>query len=286
MSAIDPFEAARPRLHSLAYRMLGVVADADDVVQQAWLRWHAADRDGIVNPDAWLTTATTRLAIDRLRRRRREQAGYVGPWLPEPLVERGPEHAAELADSLTLGFLIMLERLSPAERAALLLADVFGEPFSIVAATLDRSEAACRQLASRARAKCADAAAEVSTSVAGRAQREVVDRFVAALASGDEATALGCLHPDVDLVSDGGATRRAARRPIVGRERVLRFLASLSSRAAEGWTVEPARVGGLPGLVAVGPGGDVTVVGFDVVDGRIGAVRIVRNPAKLTALTR
>lgn len=275
------FESARPRLRGIAYRMLGVVADADDVVQDAWLRWSAADRSAIERPDAWLNTVTSRLAIDRLRRRTREQEAYVGPWLPEPVVS-DPGDAAELADSLTLGFLTMLERLTPAERAALLLVDVFGEPFATVADVLDRSPDACRQLAVRARGKVR--VGERADADPPAAAREVVDRFLAALATGDESTALGCLDVDVDLVSDGGGARHAARRPIVGRDRVGRFMLNIARRVEPGWRIDPAAVGGLPGVVVWDPDDGPVVIGFEVAGGRIRSVRSVLNPEKLTAV--
>lgn len=151
------FAAERPRLVGLAYRLLGTVTDAEDVVQEAWFRWDRADRDSIERPAAWLTTAVSRLGLDRLRARKRERVDYVGPWLPEPIVSpltfEQPERAAELSDSLTTAFLVMLEQLTPEERLVLLLVDVFGEPFRSVAALVERSEDACRQMAVRARRK-------------------------------------------------------------------------------------------------------------------------------------
>lgn len=285
------FEAARPRLRSLAYRMLGVFADADDVVQEAWLRWSSADQAEIRVPDAWLNTTTSRLALDRLRRRRREQADYIGPWLPEPIVSRlgDPEDAAELADSLTLGFLILLERLSPDERAAFLLADVFFERGSTIAATLDRSEAACRQLASRARRKLRDGGSDRASTGTGAHRggvRALSDRFVGAIAAGDEAAALACVSGDVELVSDGGGKRHAARRPVVGAERVVRFLLNVAKRADPAWTIEPADVGGLVGLAMFSPGSDGPIpemmMGFDVVAGQVIRVLVIRNPDKMS----
>ncbi len=289
------FEAARPQLRGLAYRMLGVMADADDVVQDAWLRWSAADRSVVETPVAWLRTVTSRLAIDRLRRRTRHQHDYVGPWLPEPLVAtfdpsdssngpelRDPADLAERSDSLTLAFLVMLEELTPEERAALLLVDVFGEPFSTVASTLEKSEAACRQLAVRARRKVRrDHGAGATDRFAAR---EVVDTFLAAIAAGDESAALRCLHPDVDLVSDGGGAQYAARRPVLGSERVARFMINIARRVQPGDEILSASVGGLQGIVVQRTNAPPLVIGFDVRDGRIVAVRSVLNPAKLTGL--
>ncbi|HWL43551.1 MAG TPA: sigma-70 family RNA polymerase sigma factor [Ilumatobacter sp.] len=216
MTDAEVFEGARARLTGRAYRMLGTLADADDVVQDAWLRWERTDRAAIVNPEAWLNTTVSRLALDRLRQRKREEQRYVGPWLPAPLVERSndPEQLAELADSMTTAFLMMLERLTPDERAAFLLADVFGERFDDVAATLDRSAESCRQLASRARRKLRDAREQRHDDA--HAAADVVRRFLVALATGDEQLAMACLAPDAVYLGDGGPDRHAARHPVRG----------------------------------------------------------------------
>lgn len=291
------FESERPRLRGLAYRMLGVVADADDVVQDAWLRWDRASRDAIRNPQAWLTTVTTRLAVDQLRRRKRDQATYVGPWLPEPLVSPpprdDPEAVVELADSLTLAFLTMLEVLSPAERAAFLLIEVFGDSSSTVAAALGRSEEACRKLASRARAKLRTETVTGRSGTSGpRAAtastvgaRTVVERFVHAIVVGDEATALTCLHDDAELLSDGGPHRRAARHPIVGPDRIVRFLLALAQRVEADQSIEPATVGGLHGLVLRDAHGVDSVIGFEVDGDAVSGIRLLMNPDKLTGPT-
>lgn len=280
------FEAARPRLAGRAYRILGVLADADDVVQEAWLRWSAADRSGIDNPDAWLNTVVTRLAIDRLRRRKREQDRYVGPWLPSPVVQRvqDPADAAELADSMTTAFLIMLERLSPDERAAFLLADVFGERYDSIAASLGRSVESCRQLASRARGKLRDAEQARRREVG--ASGDVVRRFLGALATGDEATALACLAPDAVYVSDGGPDHRAARVPVREPARIVRLLANITRRWPATCRFEPAMVGGLPGVLVEMDGRVLSATGVDVIDGRIVRITSVLNPDKLAASER
>lgn len=286
------FDSERPRLRGIAYRMLGVISDADDVVQEAWLRWDRAAHHSIRNPHAWLTTVTTRLALDHLRRRKRHQATYVGPWLPEPLVSApgDPEAVVELSDSLTLAFLTMLEVLSPAERAAFLLVEVFGESSSTAAAALDRSEQACRQLVSRARTKLRQqSATDRSAPSGGRPNaprsagaRAVVERFVAALAAGDETTALACLHNEAELLSDGGPKRRAARRPVVGADRVARFLLNLADRVEAQWTIEPAVVGGLHGLVIRDANRVELVVGFEIDGETITGIRLLMNPDKLS----
>lgn len=277
----DPFEAARARLTGRAYRVLGSLADADDVVQDAWLRWDEADRGAIENPDAWLNTVVTRLSIDRLRRRKREQERYVGPWLPTPIVERtaDPAEAAELSDSMTTAFLIMLEELSPDERAAFLLADVFGERYDAIAGAMGRTVESCRQLASRARRKvrAADRARRDTSAVAD----DVARRFVEALGSGDERGAVACLAPDAVYVSDGGPNQRAARQPVREPERIVRLLANLWRRIPSDWTIAAARVGGFPGYVVEHGRGIFGVTSVEVVDGRIVRISTLVNPDKL-----
>ena len=277
-AAIDPFEGERPRLLGLAYRMLGSVSDADDVVQEAWLRWQRADRSALRSAPAWLTTVTTRLALDRIRSDRRRREEYVGPWLPEPLVcDAGPEARAEVSDSLTLGFLTVLDRLTPVERAVFLLADVFAVPFAEIARTVDKSDAACRQIASRARRRIrADGPAHHAS-----ADRQLVDELVMALAAGDVDGVLSRLSPDVVCVSDGGATRRAARRPVLGARRVSRFLMNLCSRFRGQFTVRNVVVNGDPGIVVSVRGAVDLVAAFEVEGNAIQAIRIVRNPDKL-----
>lgn len=287
MSAVAVFEAARPRLTGRAYRMLGTFADADDVVQDAWLRWERADRTAIVNADAWLNTAVTRLALDRLRQRKRDEQRYVGPWLPAPLVEpvSDPEQVAELSDSMTTAFLMMLERLSPDERAAFLLADVFGERYDDVAVTLARSPEACRQLASRARRKLREEREQRHD--AARAAAAVAQRFLAAIATGDEAAAMACLAPEAVYLGDGGAERHAARRPVRGPDRIVRLLASLWRRYPGEWTVSPAIVGGAPGMLLHGSHGQLlAVTGVEVVDGLVVRITSQLNPDKLRGLDR
>ena len=281
---VDTFEAARPRLLGLAYRMLGTVADAEDVVQEAYLRWHGADHASIERPEAWLTTVTSRLALDRLGSAQRRREEYVGPWVAEPvIVERGPEDAAELADSLTLGFLAVLDRLGPVERAVFLLADVFAVPFAEIAEVVGKSPAACRQIASRARARVRDDGAPAARPEGARAQ--VVQELLVAIAMGDIGAVVSKLAPDAVCVSDGGALRRAARRPVVGAERVARFLVTSSRRGYDAAEFRAATVNGCPGIV-VSVGGAVDFAGsFEVDDeGRVSGIWLVRNPEKLTNL--
>jgi RNA polymerase sigma-70 factor, ECF subfamily len=281
----EAFAAVRPRLIGIAYRMIGSTGEAEDVVQEAWLRWHRADRRAIVNPSAWLTTAVTRLALDRLRARKRDEARYVGPWLPTPIVERvtDPERSAELAESLTAAFMLMLERLSPDERATFLLVDVFGESFGEVALVMGRSAAACRQLATRARRKVRDD--DGRRRAIDRGGREVVDRFLVALATGDEQSALECLADDAVMLSDGGPSRRAARRPVVGPRRIHRLIDTLRHRMPAQWGMEAAVVGGHPGVVVTDGVGTVLTMSFEVAGGRIVRILSVVNPDKLVGIT-
>ncbi len=282
----DVFEAARARLTGRAYRIVGSFADADDVVQEAWLRWDSADHDEIDNADAWLNTVVSRLAIDRLRQRKRDEERYTGPWLPTPLVERStdPADLAELTDSMTSAFLIMLEELTPNERAAFLLADVFGDRYDSIAASMGRTPESCRQLASRARRKVR--AAEQRRRDATAASNDVARRFITALATGDEAEAVRCLAPEAVYLSDGGPDHRAARRPVREPARIVRLLMNLWRRFPESWTFEPALVGGFPGLV-IEIGDEVSsVTGVEVVDGRIVRITSILNPDKLVTMNR
>jgi RNA polymerase sigma-70 factor (ECF subfamily) len=279
---VDAFEAARRRLLGLAYRMLGTIGDAEDVVQETWLRWNAADRDAIDTPEAWLTTVTTRLALDRLKsaQRRREREQYPGPWLPEPVVtDTGPEEAAELADSLTLGFLTLLDRLGPVERAVFLLADVFGMPYAEVADAVGKTEVACRQIASRSRRRLQGTHSRRPTAD----ERRIVDELLVAMYLGDVAAVLERLAPDAVCISDGGPQRRAARRPVVGANRVAPFCIKVTRKASDRARFVAAAINGDPGVIVyVGDGID-SVLAFEVdaSGGRVAAIWIVRAPEKL-----
>ena len=287
---VERFEHERPRLVGLAYRLLGSLADAEDIVQEAWLRWQQTDREGIEQPAAWLTTVTSRIGLDRLRARQRDRADYVGPWLPEPIVvpmdTADPAHHAELSDSLTTAFLVLLEELSPTERLVLLLADVFDQPFAEISAILGRSRDACRQLASRARRKVR--AAEAPRRGRGGAVDPVAlvaaGAFVDAARRGDQQALLELLAPDAVLVSDGGAEQHAARRPVVGADRVSRFVLNLARRLPSGVAVEPCWVNGAPGNAAWVRGVPAFIQAFEVEDGRITRISIVSNPDKLHGL--
>lgn len=279
----------RGRLFAVAYRLLGSVADAEDVVQDVAEVWTRTDRDAIDDPQAWLVTVTTRRCLDRLRSARHRRERYVGPWLPEPLVTEGPSTGAdpateaELADEVSFALLVVLDELSPAERVAFVLRDVFGERYERIAEVVDRSPEAVRQLASRARRRVQDA---TPPPPADRAEgRRLADAFFAASRHGDLDALLGMLAPDVVLVSDGGGVVTAARRPIHGADRVGRFVLGLTSRAGDTAVVEPVTVNGSPGARLWWDGQLFGVVVLDVTEGRVSTISLVVNPDKLRHLT-
>jgi RNA polymerase sigma-70 factor, ECF subfamily len=279
------FAELRPRLFGIAYRMLGGAAEAEDVVQEAFLRLHRAQEEGtaVDNPPAFLTTVATRLAIDQLRSARARRERYVGPWLPEPLLadERDVGEHAELAESLSMAFLVVLERLSPVERAVFLLHDVFGYGYDEVAAIVAKSEANCRQLAARARRHVAEGRPRFDASPARR--DELAARFLAACEEGDLDGLLGLLAEDAAAYFDAGGKAPAPPRPIFGRAQVARVLIGIAANVARlGYRAVPSRVNGQPGAVFLdGSGAAVGVVEVDVADGAVSAVRAVTNPDKL-----
>lgn len=285
--------AARPRLVALAYRMLGSVADAEDAVQQALERFERHDPSEIRDPTAWLARVTSRICLDQLRSARARREVYVGPWLPEPIV--APSDPVEDAETLSMAFLVVLETLTPLQRVGFLLHDVFGAPYEEVAAALDRSEAACRKLVSRARAAVAarprlPGAPEADENPAHPPRRlgareeadEVAARFVAACQGGDLERVLELLAPEVTLVSDGGGVVSAARAPLAGPDRVGRFCVGIAGRMPADATLQPVRLNAAPGLVVRRPDGTPEVAFVLAVDGGlVAAVYAVRNPAKL-----
>lgn len=277
----DPFEAERQRLFGIAYRMLGTAADADDIVQEAWLRWNRAD--DIDRPAAWLTTITTRLAIDRLRSARHRRETYVGPWLPEPLLtdDQDPAHLVELDESLTLGFLHVLDRLDPVNRAVFLLRDVFDVPYSDVADVVDKTEANCRQIARRARERVHRERPTIDLDPERR--QELLDAFLASVLSGDAGELQPLLADDVVHISDGGPRQRAARYPVVGPDRVARLLTNLAGRLpADQVTIEQMSFNGQPGLV-LWAGVPLMLIEFEFKDGLISRIHAILNPDKLAA---
>lgn len=277
---LDAFEAQRPRLKRLAYRMLGSVAEAEDVVQDAWLRWtRAAD---VADPAGWLVRTTSRLCIDRLRSAKVQRDAYRGPWLPEPLIEELAEDPLERAEDVSVAFLLALERLSPLERAVFLLHDVFDENYESVAETLGRNEAAVRQLASRARIHIQDAKPRftVSQEEAGK----LAAAFMAAAAQGDVKALSAVLAEDAVMLTDGGGKRTASLRPHIGREDIIRLLEGIAWR--NGGTAWPlsfraVRINGYPGLILEREDGPMTVAFEPGHDGKLAGIYMVRNPDKL-----
>jgi RNA polymerase sigma-70 factor, ECF subfamily len=275
--AAAAFDPLRPSLIRVAYRMLGSVADAEDVVQDAFLRWLDVDRDAVREPAAFLRRVVTRLCLDRLKSVRRERETYVGSWLPEPVVESGE---AEL-DDVTLPLLMALERLSPLERAAFLLHDVFDLDFEEVAATIGREPAACRQLASRARAHVR--ADRPRYPVPKERGFEIAEAFFAASRDGDMARLRTLLAADVTVYADGGGKVSAHTAPVAGLDDVMQLFATFASMFAE----SPSRlvrygfINGLPGFITVERGNILQTTALEIADGRVVAVYVVRNPDKL-----
>ena len=281
------FDQYRPLLFAIAYRMLGSVMDAEDIVQEAFLRWQAAAGDDIRSPRAFLSAVVTRLCIDQLRSAQAQREHYIGPWLPEPLVsEHAPdvEEAAMLQESLSLAFLVLLERLNPVERAVFLLHDVFDFDYAEIAPIVGKSVANCRQMARRARTRLADQRPRFEPS---RAQQEQLTRqFMQACAEGDLPGLVALLADDITLWSDGGGQVAAAIRPIHGTDAVARFLLGIVRKAPPTYLPRPAWVNGRPGLVVEAAGRPVSVFGLDLVDGRIAAIRIIVTPDKLGGVGR
>lgn len=301
------FERLRPKLEGIAYRMTGSSADAQDVAQDAWLRWTSSDRADVTDPEAYLVRIVTRLSIDRLRSAARRRETYVGPYLPEPIAgstaevprvdQVSPEEHALLADSLTYSFLVLVDELEPIERAVLLLHDVFGYPFDQVASAVDRSPDAVRQVASRTRRRIAasrpgwqddDGRGPAATRGPRRAVApELLTGLLDALATGDVPALMDALAPGVVAISDGGALQRAARRPVVGADRVARTMVFLGRRAGElGLLPDVVEVNGAAALaIRHADGTAYGVVVFEVDDeDRIDRVFIQVNPDKLGAL--
>ena len=273
---IDPL---RDLAFAIAYRMLGTVTEAEDVVQEALLRLHAAD--GIENREAFLTTVTTRLAIDVLRSARVRRETYTGAWLPEPLVEDAGLRQVEDEDEISLAFLVLLERLTPDERAVLVLRDSFDYPFAEIAEVLGKSEDNCRQILSRARRRVGDERPRFDADPEQR--HALAARFLAAAREGDMEGLVAVLAPDAVLVGDGGGKARALPRPLVGAEAIARAFGAFARLAAEwGVTLEPALVNGQPGVRAIAPdGGLVNVLSIDVADGAVQRIHSMLNPDKL-----
>ena len=276
--AAESFDPLRPRLTRVAYRMLGSVADAEDVVQEAFIRWMGADRDVVIEPEAFLRRTVTRLCLDQLKSARRKRETYVGPWLPEPVLEE------EADEDVTLPLMLALDRLSPLERAAFLLHDVFGVGFEEISATLQREPAACRQLAARARGHVREARPRFK--VEKDRGLEIAEAFFAASRSGDMAALGAMLAADVTVHADGGAKRPAAMEPIVGLDHVLQTHKALAARFRKrGSTlVRTAFINGLPGFVTRESDGELQTTALEIEDGKVAAIYVMRNPDKLRHL--
>ncbi|HEY0944070.1 MAG TPA: RNA polymerase sigma-70 factor [Opitutaceae bacterium] len=283
---IETFTAHRQLLFGIAYRMLGRVAEADDMVQETWLRWQRQNVAGIESPKAWLVATITRLCIDQLRSAQREREEYYGVWLPEPLVEShapAPDETAALADSLSMAFMLMLEALSPAERAVFLLREVFDYEYAEIASIVGKSEANCRQIVRRAKSHLPRAVA-VPAAPNDHARR-VVQRFLEATTTGQVGDLLALLADDATLYSDGGGRVVAAGRPIESADHISRFFIGIRGGWPADMKLRFTQINGRPGALMTGGGALHNAFSFDVVDGRIQAIYIVRNPEKLRHLS-
>ncbi|MEU3790106.1 RNA polymerase sigma-70 factor [Streptomyces fructofermentans] len=285
----EVFVEHRPVLMGVAYRMLGRVADAEDVVQEAWLRWSGADRSDIRSPRAYLVRVTTRLAIDRLDRIRSRNEAYVGPWLPEPcatdLAGTVPDVAERvvLADSVSMAVLVVLESLSPLERAVFVLREAFGHPYADIAATLDRTESGVRQLAARARRHVAEKRPRYEVDPAQ--QRDLTERFIAAAVEGDLEGLMSLLAPDARLVGDSGGRAQAPLRAVESADKVARFLLAVAGKGLSDMSLRFMEINGGPALLVLSGGRPDSVFQLDVAEGRVQCVYIVRNPDKLVSLS-
>lgn len=294
--AAGVFAEHRGLLVAVAYRLLGQMTDAEDVAQEAWLRWASADPAAVIDPRAFLVTVATRLALDRLRRRQARREAYVGPWLPEPLLTgRDVAEEVELAESVSLALLVVLETLSPLERAVFVLREAFAFSYAEIAAILGRSEPAARQLARRARDHVQERRPRFDADQTTR--RTVTERFLEATASGDLEALMAILAPGVTLVADGGGRALAPRRPLHGSKEVARFLLAIATesqlaRFVESIGAEPTRdlrvslasVNGGPGIVAIAHGRPITAIVLEVAEGLVQTIHLVANPDKLAGM--
>ncbi len=272
------FEQHRPLLFSIAYRMLGSASEAEDVVQDAWVRARQDVQAEVRSPRAYLTTIVTRLCIDYLRSAARTRMEYPGPWLPEPIAEPNQE-SAELASSLSMAFLVLLEQLSPTERAVFLLRDVFEMDFAEIAAIVGKSEANTRQILVRGRARLRSP--KPRPSVSRRESEEVVRRFREAVTTGDLNGLMAVLDPEAQLIADGGGKVPSATRPVLGADRIVRFLLGYAAKLHEPPDFSPVSINGTPGLLFRHELAGTGAYAFDIEHGRIRAIYIVRNPDKL-----
>lgn len=280
------FTRHRARVFAVAYRLLGTVSDAEDVVQETWLRWSGVDAHDIRSPEAWLVTTASRLGIDHLRRLRARRETYVGPWLPEPIIEAAgvePAPTAEerlsLADDISIALLHMVERLAPEERTAFLLHEAFDYGYDDLSAILGKSEAACRQIVSRARRRVTEERPRFEASRADHAR--LAAAFATALATEDPNALLASLRDDAILYSDGGGKAAAALNPIYGADRITRFFLGILKKIGAPHGIEAITINGRPGFALTAFGRLHSVVSFDLDDGRISGIYVMRNPDKL-----
>jgi RNA polymerase sigma factor (sigma-70 family) len=300
-SSLNAIMSERQQLINLAYRLLGSLADAEDVVQETYARWYAMSRqqqDAIESPGGWLTTVASRICLDLLRSARARRESYVGEWVPEPVPDRtgwiggrlggntadpaDPADRVTLDESISMAFLVMLESMTPAERVAFILHDVFRYSFADVAEIVGRTPAACRQLASSARRRTREAPAPAT---AAAQQAALVSEFRRAWEAKDIEALIGILDPDATVIADGGGLAAAALEPIEGAEQIARYVADLANRAPSGVAILERTVNGQPGLIAQQDGVTVTVFAFDLAGDRIKRIWAVRNPDKLRPWT-
>ena len=279
------FDRLRPRLQGIAYRMLGSRAEAEEVVQDAWLRWHESAPAELDSSEAWLVTVTTRLAIDRLRAAKVQREHYIGTWLPEPLLGEGPatpEQLLERADDVSVAFLVLLERLAPEARAAFLLREVFDADYAELASTIGKSEAACRQMVSRAKAQLRDE--RPRHAVAPEEHQRLLGRFAQALGSGDFASMKQLLHEDAVLIGDGGGKVPSFGKPLVGGQRIAQLFYATSRRFGGAVRVEPVVLNGQAGLLRFIGGALESAQWYETDGSRILRIHVQRNPDKLARI--
>ncbi|CAG2136204.1 RNA polymerase sigma-70 factor [Cupriavidus plantarum] len=279
------FHRLRPRLLGIAYRMLGVVAEAEDAVQDAWLRWHGTNRDEVENAEAWLVAVTTRIAIDRLRAAKIQREHYTGIWLPEPLLDASPptpEEIHERADDLSVAFLRVLERLTPEARAAFLLRDVFDVDYGEIAAIVGKSEAACRQIVSRARTQVRDERPRFA--VPREVQHKLLQAFAHAVEAGDFTALSGMLAPDAELMGDGGGKVRSIPKPLLGGRRIAQLFYAGHRRFGAAARVELVRLNGEWALLRYVDGLLESAQSYETDGERILRVLVQRNPDKLARI--
>ena len=280
------FEGLRRRLFGIAYRMIGTTADAEDIVQEAYLRWHQADAEEIRSAEAWLVSVVTRLSIDKLRKLSVEREKYIGPWLPEPVIASTsptPEEQLENESNLSMAYMVLLERLTPVERAAFLLHDVFDCAYPLIANILRKSEAACRQIVHRARQRVRTEKSRFKANDA--ALRSLINQFLAAADAGDDVALLSLFANDATLTSDGGGVVPAARKVVYGRSRIARLYLQIAKKLGNRLRHEILTINGEPGLVMYVDGALFATTSFETDGHSITALYTVLNPEKLSRLS-